>query len=261
MKILKKTLYSVIVFVFFVATLNQSVALAQENTTPTPESNSTNDEGLNERISDLKEKIASRVSELKLVEKRGIIGIITDSSSNSITLTDINDKTKLVDVDEITKFASPSAGSSFGLSDLKEGTRIRVLGLYNKQSERILARFINTSSDPTPLIGTIKSIDEDEFQLIVISSDKKETKIDIETSTDTSIFEKGASDLEEGGFSDFQIGNRVFITGFTDKTDKNLMIADRAIIFTGVPKNPKIDISLPTPTAGVSATPADKDNE
>src|SRR2546423_2045460 len=83
------------------------------------------------QINQLKEKIASRVAELNLVEKRGVIGTVSDVSANQISITDITGKTRYVDVDEITKFSSSQAKKSFGLSDLTKGTRISVLGLYN----------------------------------------------------------------------------------------------------------------------------------
>src|SRR5574342_384350 len=97
------------------------------------------DKKLSEQISNLKEKIASRVSELNLVDRRGMIGVISEVSGNKITATDISNKTRFIDVDEITKFSSSSDEKSFGLSDLKKGMRISVLGIYNKQSKRILA--------------------------------------------------------------------------------------------------------------------------
>ena len=78
----------------------------------------------------------------KLVEKRGIIGTVTDSSDTQITVTDIAGNIRFVDVDELTKFYS-SDSKTFGISDIKNGMTIGVLGLYNKQSRRILAREVN----------------------------------------------------------------------------------------------------------------------
>src|SRR5437667_9086773 len=83
-----------------------------EALTPTPKtaSSSAGKEGLNEKlnaqINQLKEKIASRVSELNLVERRGMIGTVSEVSANKITVKDISGKTRFVDIDEITKFSS-----------------------------------------------------------------------------------------------------------------------------------------------------------
>src|SRR5579859_6721935 len=128
----KKTLITATIL--FLLTANSAIAAAP---TPTPTSTA-----LNSQINQLKDKIANQVSKLKLVEKRGIVGSIETVSNNQITLTDIQGNLRYVDVDEITKFSSVS-NSSFGLSDLKKGMLVRVLGIYNKDSQRILARYID----------------------------------------------------------------------------------------------------------------------
>jgi len=114
--------------------------------TPTPTT-----ESLETQINDLKDKIASRVAELKLVEKKGIIGTVTDSSDTQITLSDLSTNIRFVDVDELTKFSS-SLSKSFGISDVEKGQTLGVLGLYNKQSRRILAREVNVLSKPPEVV-------------------------------------------------------------------------------------------------------------
>src|SRR3989344_7962603 len=99
-----------------------------------------------QQINALTNKIASRVAQLKLVEKRGVIGKVTDVSNTQITLSDMSGNTRFVDVDEFTKFKSDS--KSFGISDIEKGQKIGALGLYNKQSRRILARFVEVLQIP-----------------------------------------------------------------------------------------------------------------
>src|SRR5690348_1842945 len=79
---------------------------------------------INNQINQLKDKIASRVSELNLVEKRGIIGTIADVTNNQLTVNDTEGNTRYIDVDEITKFSSAASNASFGLSDLKKGMQV-----------------------------------------------------------------------------------------------------------------------------------------
>ncbi|MCL5432936.1 MAG: hypothetical protein M1524_02360 [Patescibacteria group bacterium] len=109
--------------------------------TPSPTSQTPTTEKLNEQISDLKEKIASRVAQLKLVERRGMVGVVTDVSDTQITLTDLSGNTRFADVDELTKFYALKETESFGISDIQKGTKLGILGLYNKQTRKILARF------------------------------------------------------------------------------------------------------------------------
>ncbi len=215
--------------------------------TASPTVNETLNEKLNTQINQLKDKIASRVSELNLVEKRGVTGIVAETSTNKITLTDILGNTKIIDIDEITKFASASAKSTFGLSDLTKGTKINTIGLYNKQSKRILARFITTAINPVFLSGTISDIDIKNFTINIVSAEKKNSKIDIGTATKISLYSK-EDGLTKIGFAKLNIGDRVSIVGFPDKTDPTLIIASRVVDLPELPKDPNVSITEPTPT-------------
>src|SRR5260221_6373171 len=99
-----------IIIITFIPFINPALSFALS---PTPAPNS-----LEQQISNLKDKIASRVAQLKLVDKRGIIGNVTDVTQNQITVSDVKGNTRYIDVDELTKFSSPSAKSSFGISDI-----------------------------------------------------------------------------------------------------------------------------------------------
>ncbi len=235
----------------------KKTAQIQATTAPSATSSSTQNivgEKLNKQINQLKDRIASRVAELNLVEKRGIIGNVTDSSGNQVTFTDMTGKTRFLDVDEITKFSSPSAKSSFGLSDLVKGTKISVLGLYNKQSQRILARFIDSLITPTYLSGRIAELDSKNFTITVISDNKKQTKVDIQTITNISSYTKDDG-VTKFGFSKLNIGDRVMVTGFPDKIDPALLVASRILDLAELPTNPKIIIPEPTITEDLSPSP------
>lgn len=212
-------------------------------------------EKVNQQINQLKEKIASKVSELNLVEKRGIIGEVTNVSSNQITLTDVNGKTRYIDVDEITKFSSPNVKGSFGLSDITKGTKVSVLGLYNKESKRILGRFVDISIDPTFLTGEISNLDKTNFVLTITTQDNQQKKIDIETNS--KIYEyTNAGGQVKYGFSKMNIGDRSLVVGFPDKKNPSLLVASRIIDFVELPKNPQISIPASAPAASVTTAPS-----
>lgn len=212
-------------------------------------------EKLNKQINQLKERIASRVAELNLVEKRGIIGTVTETSADKITVIDLTGKTRIIDVDEITKFSSPTAKDSFGISDLTKGTKISVLGLYNKQSQQILARFIEVFATPVFLSGRIADLDKKNYTITVIKEDQKQTVVDIQTFTSISTYFKddGISKL---GFSKLTIGDRVMVTGFPDKKDATLLVASRILVLPELPKNPKIIVPEPSTTQDTNTSSA-----
>lgn len=226
--------------------------------TPSPASTSEEkQQNLIDQINNLKEKVASKVAELRLVEKRGIIGVVNQSSDNKITVTDSVGTTRYVDVDELTKFSSSDSKSSFGISDITKGMTISVIGLYNKDSKRILARFVDAYTVPIFLTGQIVDLDKVNFTVTVATADQNKTTVDIENITKTATY-TDADDLTKAGFSKLSIGERVHVMGYINKEDKKRVTATRLIAFPELPKNPKIAVPVETTNENETPTPASK---
>lgn len=62
-------------------------------------------------IEKIKEMVASKVSKLNLVEKKGVLGTVKDVSNTQITIETPTKTQRFVDIDELTKFQD-SLGSS-----------------------------------------------------------------------------------------------------------------------------------------------------
>lgn len=217
-------------------------------TTPTPSATVSQSE---EQINNLKERIASRVAQLNLVEKKGIIGTVSDVSETQLTIVDMKGNNRIVDVDELTKFSSPSAKSTFGISDITKGTTVGVIGLYNKDSRRLLARWIDVLQLPNFYSGGILTIDKDNFTFTIATVDNQSVAIDVENITKTSLFTKTGG-LVKAGFSKLSVGERIIVVGFPSEKDKNLIIASRILLFPDLPVNPRITLINPTDIAPVT---------
>jgi len=201
------------------------------------------------------ESIASRVAELKLVEKRGIIGTVTDVSNTQITISDVQNKTRFIDVDELTKFSSPSAKGSFGISDITKGTTLGVLGLYNKESRRLLARFVNVLTLPKFIYATVDSIDNRNFMLNITTEDKKNLIADIQNSTKISSYSKNAG-ITRSSFSKIRESDDIIVIGFGLASNENIVGALRIILLTDLPKIPKSnETTVPATASGERSTP------
>lgn len=205
--------------------------------TPTPQ----------DKIQEIKDQfitnVASRVAQLGLVEKRGIIGKVTEATNTQITITDIQNNTRFIDVDELTKFSSPNAKESYGISDITKDTKIGVLGLYNKEARRILARFVNEITFSTIIHGGAAKIDDENFTISVTTDEGKQMTVDVESITRTFSYT-----LEEGyirsGFSKINKNYNIIVAGVLDKTDANRMTATRIIFFPQIPVSPKVNSKL-----------------
>lgn len=230
----------------------QSITPEVEETTPQPTKSTS-------RIDIIKNKVASRVAELNLVEKRGFIGTVENVGKNQITVTDLNNKTRIIDVDELTKFSSEN-DEDFDLSSIKKGTKIGAAGLYNKESRKLLARFVNEISIPLFLQGVISEKDEKNFTVKITTDDNKSYLVDIENITKS--FEFNDGELESAGFSQIEDLQNALIIGFPDKTEDGRITASKIVIFPDLPKNPRIKVSEPTTTEeSTTPSPASEDED
>ena len=236
---MKKFLIIILISVLAI-TLSAVINNQAQAVTATPTVNQT-------LLEKLGNEIASKTAQLNLVEKKGIIGTVTDSSTSQITLTDTNNNTRFVDVDELTKFSSDSS-SSFGISDVKKGAILGVLGLYNKQSRRILARSINVLTPfPTIVFGEIANVDKVNFELTVVKANGGRTILEIETITKSYSFSGG--NLIKSGFSKIQATQTISAIGFPDKQDPNKIMASQIIIFPDIQLSYNLNL---TPSAAIA---------
>jgi hypothetical protein len=191
-------------------------------------------------IEKIKEMVADKVSKLKLVDKRGFIGTVVESSTTQIITQDIHGTKRYVDIDELTKFQE-SIGSSktFGISDIEKGDRLSFIGLYNKETERLLARFITkTASVPDYLVGKVASVDEKNFQFDLQPTEESKKTIDVQRSTTTDSYSDDDGE-QKSGFSKLEEGQMVFVAGFQDDKDKTLFSASRILhIISGEAPSP-----------------------
>lgn len=218
--------------------------------TESPDNSDT--DSTNQKIDQIKDKVTSKVAKLKLVEKRAVVGTVDSVSGNQLRLNDLNDKTRIIDVDELTKYSSEE-DNNFDLSSIKKGTKISVIGLYNKDSERLLARFVNEISIPVFLNGVISGKDDKEYTLNLSTDDGKEYIIDVEDITKSFSFSEG--DLKSSGFSKLNAMQNAIVIGYPDPKKSDRITASRIIVFPNVPKNPRIDVEIKEPTETKSPSP------
>jgi hypothetical protein len=230
---MKKFLFAILFLAF---TVKQALAVTSS---PTPAVN------LQEQ---LLSKIASKVAELNLVEKRGIIGKVDSVSDSQITLIDLKGNTRFVDVDELTKFIS-SSSKSFGISDITKGSTLGILGLYNKQSGRILARDVTAMSDfPKIIYGLGVNVDKTNYELTIVKASGEKVVIEIQDITKTYSYSYGGNTLTKSGFSKIQTMQTVIAIGFPDANDPNKVLATRVLLFPDINAQTTINVPPDLPT-------------
>ena len=187
--------------------------------------------------------IASRVAQLKLVEKRGIIGVVNDVTNTQISVADLQNNTRFVDVDELTKFSNPAFKGIFGISDITKDSTIGILGLYNKESRRILARFVHVVTTPFIIHGGVAAIDSESFSLSITTEEGKQMTVDIENITRTFSYTPDEGYIRSG-FSKIKENYNIIVSGALDIKDESRMTATRVIFFPQIPVSPKVNSAL-----------------
>jgi len=217
--------------------------------TPTPTISATSaQEKINQS---LQQEVASKVAQLKLVSKKGVIGTVTSINATQLVVTDLHGENQIIDVDELTKFSSPSAKSTFGISDITKGDEIGAIGLYNRDSRHLLARWVDELSLPKIFFGAILSIDKEAGTFNIATANIDEQKIDVEPITRTLFYTKSGG-LLRSGFSKLTTGQRVIVVGFPDVKDSSLIVASRVVVFSELPANPVIPLVKPEDIAPVT---------
>src|SRR5262249_45906314 len=130
-----------------------------------------------------------------------------------------------------------------GISDITKGTTLGVLGLYNKESRRILARFIDVVVMPISVSGAVADVDSKNFTTTIATADKKTYTVDIESTTKTFSFD--GTTLAKAGFSKITEGERITVIGFIDKSNSRHLTASRVLLFPTLPIDPSITVVKP----------------
>lgn len=183
--------------------------------------------------------VASKSAEEKLASKIGTLGTVTQTTNASLTIQTISGSSRIIDIDEITKFSDPDS-KSFGISDIKKGDLLGIIGILNKISNHVLARSVNKASlIPTYFEGIITDINSKNFQFTAVDENGNKEIVDITTSTKMS-----SVSIEDGkiksGFTKVSLGQRIYAAGFPDLKVKGQLNATRFIHFVDLAPSVKM---------------------
>ena len=195
-----------------------------------------------QKIEDLKDRLATKVAELRQTSRKAIYGTV---KSTSITSFVVETKTKDVKIeltDEI-KVIQYLKGKRTALTpeDIAKGDLVSVFGDYDTTLDLLKATFVLIQSPgPERISGTVTSRDDKEYTLTIKNSQGVTYIVDIEKSTKTLLWDREKKALVKSGFSKIVAGNVVHIVGFP-VPKKELRISAERILDLGNP------IATPTP--------------
>lgn len=200
------------------------------------------------QIDDLKERLATKVAELKLSQRLAIYGTIKSVSVSTFTVETASKDLKIELTDDIKIFQKiKGVRTPLTSEDLAKGDIVAVFGEYDQTLELLKAKVVFIqATDPVRVAGTITQVNKTEYTIIMTSADDKTYIIDFETTTKTSVW--NGKELEKGGFSKLLVGNSIHVTGTLVPKKENRVSAARITNLGG-------GIS-PTPTPTTVASPS-----
>ena len=219
-------------------------ALAQ-----TPEEGQTEQE----KIEDLKERVATKVAQLRSQVYKALLGEIVSVDKESLVLKTAQGEKKILLTEEITILKiSRGRGTSLSLANIKVGERVAVIGSADAEGE-FVAKIILVKTLPLNINGVIENIDQENFVVTVKNNQRGITYlVEVETTTKIQTWDKEGG-VKKSGFSKLQVGDRVHVNGLAVSGETNRLSAVRILALPG--RAAGITGVTPTPTPKTSPSP------
>ncbi len=196
------------------------VFAATSSGTPTPTS----------KIDDLKERLATKVAELRQTQKKAIYGTVKAVSVSTFTVESDTRELKIELTDDIKVFQMiKGKRTELTGENLAKDDTVSVFGEYDTGLDLLRAKVVVIQSKPRERVtGTVSAIDRKEFTVTITTTGGQEYVIDIEKTTNVLMFDQ-AKGLIKGGFSKLETGRTVHIVGTAVAKEDNRISAARLI--------------------------------
>lgn len=200
------------------------------------------------QIEDLKERLATKVAELRHSQKKAVYGLVKAVTVSTVTVETPTKDLKIDIPDELSVYQTISGKrTKLATSDIEKDDLVTVFGDHDTTLDLLTARVvIIQSSAPSRVSGTVSAIDKSDFTLTLNTAQGESYIIDIETNTRTQMWTNGS--LEKGGFSKINVGDVVHVVG-TPVKNEDTRISARRIVDLG-----NLREATETPAPAVSAS-------
>lgn len=212
-----------------------------------------------EKIQELKERLATRVAQLRLSKKKVLIGKINSLDKPTLTLTALDGPRKIeTDEDTTITLLTDSKTRAITFPDLKKGQSIIVWGTYIQEGDTLTAKAIWVKEPPLGLLGTIANVDIKGGTVTLQTLKTNQSYLlDVEVFTKINTLDKD-NKIAKFGFSKIKTGNRAYIYATpSSKKDAAPYTAYRILLLP----NPPITVITPegvSPTSIPTTTPTKK---
>lgn len=236
-------------FIFFLQLLILNSKLLTfahaQDATVTPEGNV-----IQKKIDDLKERLATRVAELKSQNKKAFYGVVKQKDDGKIILSN-GDVDMTVTYDKDSKVAVRSSSGKKTVADdkmLVVGSNVAAFGTLDLDQKTLLAKYMLVHDQPIAIIGSVKSVNTKVGSFVIEGTDG-ETTLDYEISTKCRMWD--GDTLVSCGLSKVKPTDKVLVRMTSTASQTNKGVALRILL---LPTQAAPDAVSPSPTAKAPAT-------
>lgn len=227
---MKKKIFSVIILLLTGIVILSSNIFAQTITPVATDSSLITPDKKN--IEKLKEKIATKVAELREKNNKAISGFVIDTGDQGIKIKDEKETEYEIKSDEIlTKYYQISGTQlkEIKLSEIKKGFFVIATGVVNDNV--INANIVYVDEMFLVKSGKITEVNKENYSLKVVTADKDVYILDIETTTKQQMINIKTLEFERTGFSKIKEGDTVhFVVKKTGEEKNNTYKAVKILI-------------------------------
>lgn len=207
----KQLLLSFFVIFLFLINITATHAQTDEEATsqPTPTSKT---ETIKDKIEDLKERLATRVAELRSKNKRGYYGVVKTKDDDDITIVASDREIPMLTDENTSYFTLDSSNKKKETTskDIKLGAYIAAFGSLDLDQKTLIAKVIISHEMPRKINGVVKEVDVNEGTFSVINSKSNTYIFDYEITSRCRMLGKNF-ELTNCGLSKIKAEDRVFI--------------------------------------------------
>ena len=205
----------------------------------------------------LKDRLATKVAELRDVVKRAMSGTVKSVSISSATIETKTKDVKIELADDITVTQLiDGKRTTLTVDDISKDDPITVFGSYDATLDLLKAKviFIESTKVYEHISGLVTDVDREAFTVIIKTAEGRSLTIDIEKATKTNIWSK-ADGIAKGGFSKILVGDTLHIVGSAVPKKENRISALRILNIGNLSGIVPTTTITPTSVASESATP------
>jgi len=224
----KKYLVLIAILIINVSIANRLTIAQEVSPSPTIEVSAVEEQ----QIKDLKEKIATKVAEINEKNTKAISGYITNIKDKIINIKNDDGDYEVKTDETITKYFQISGNrkNEIKLQNLKKGNYIIANGLIN--DKKIDTNFIYVDEAYSVKSGKVSEINSDDYYIKVVTLEKENYILDIESYTKKQMLNIKTLQLETIGFSKVKEGDTIHfvIKKTSEKNENNRFSAQKILI-------------------------------